>query len=189
MGKIYSRLSFAAAISIVLMLTAVLVPNLVEARKKSTSAPLKKIEVLTPEKLATLDEKGFIFTYDSLGRKDPFQPFINFTQIERAIPTENNKPLTALEKFSLNQYKLVGIILAGDKHNYALVEDPDNLGITVHEGDMIGNMSGRVKEIKLNELIVEEPYLDIFDKEQLRTVVIKLRDLEEESYLSLDEED
>jgi hypothetical protein len=57
----------------------------------------------------------------------------------------------------------------------------------VHEGDMIGNMSGWVKEIKFNEVTIEEPYIDIFDKRQTRTINLKLRDLEEESILSLDE--
>jgi len=63
--------------------------------------------------------------------------------------------------------------------NYALVEDPEQIGYTVREGDRIGNRSGQVIKIKSNELIVEEPYLDIFDKRQMRTITLKLREMVE----------
>ncbi len=141
------------------------------------------VETLSPEKLASLDYKKTLFNYDSLNRKDPFHPFIDFSQIERSIPTDTSRPLTPLEKYALNQFQLVGIILAGDKYNYALVEDPEHIGYTVREGDKIGNLNGLVKEIKRNEVIIEEPYLDIFDKQQMRTISLKLREMEEESYL------
>ncbi len=140
-------------------------------------------ETLTPEKLATLDIKKSIFTYDPINRPDPFHPFIDFTQTERSIPTDPSQPLTPLEKYAINQFKLVGIILAGEKQNYALVEDPERVGHTVREGDKIGDMSGLVKEIKVNEVVIEEPYLDIFDKQQLRTISLRLREMEEELYL------
>ena len=146
-------------------------------------------EPLTQEQLKSLDNKKVIFSYKSLGRKDPFRPFIDFSQVERSIPTKTDRPLTPLEKYALNQYRLVGIILAGDMCNYALVEDPDKVGYTVRVGDMIGNMSGQVKEIKFNEVVIEEPYLDIFDKKQLRSISLRLRDLEEDSYLHLENEE
>ncbi len=141
------------------------------------------VETLSPEKLASLDNKKALFNYDSLNRKDPFHPFIDFSQIERSIPTDTSRPLTPLEKYALNQFQLVGIILAGEKHNYALVEDPEHIGYTVREGDKIGNLSGLVKEIKGNEVIIEEPYLDIFDKQQTRMISLKLREMEEDNYL------
>ncbi len=139
---------------------------------------------LTPEKLASLEIKQPLFSYESLSRPDPFRPFIDFSQIERSIPTDASKDLTPLEKYALNQFKLVGIIMAGENHNYALVEDPEQIGYTVREGDKIGDLSGYVKEINSNEVIVEEPYLDIFDKQQIRAISLKLRELEEDSYLS-----
>ncbi|MCK5914829.1 MAG: hypothetical protein KAG92_01720, partial [Deltaproteobacteria bacterium] len=68
------------------------------------------------------------------------------------------------------------------------VEDPENIGYTVHEGDMIGDLSGQVREIKFNEVIIEEPYLDIYDKQQTRTISLKLRDLDDESCLYLEKD-
>ena len=141
------------------------------------------VGTLSPEKLASLDIQEALFSYDSLNRPDPFHPFIDFSQIERSIPTDASEPLTPLEKYALNQFNLVGIILAGDEHNYALVEDPEQIGYTVRAGDKIGNLSGQVKEIKSNEVIIEEPYLDIFDKQQIRTISLRLREMEEENYL------
>ena len=170
MDKLFTRPS----ICLILLLVLLLPSTPASARKKSKP---EKTEPLTAEKLKTLDNKGIVFSYKSNGRKDPFRPFIDFSQVERSIPTETDRPLTPLEKYALNQYRLVGIILAGDM---------ENIGYTVRAGDMIGNMSGRVKEIKFNEVIIEEPYLDIFDKQQIRTISLRLRDLEEESYLQLE---
>ncbi len=184
MNKLFTRLCFnCTLLCTYLMLSTI--PSPAFAGKKNNP---DNTEPLTAEKLKTLDNKKILFSYKSFGRKDPFRPFIDFSQVERSIPTNTDRPLTPLEKYALNQYRLVGIILAGDMNNYALVEDPENIGYTVRVGDMIGNMSGQVKEIKFNEVVIEEPYLDIFDKEQLRTISIRLRDLEEESYLQLETE-
>ncbi len=111
-----------------------------------------------------------MFTYDSLGKPDPFRPFINFNAIERSIPTE--EPKTPLERYSLNQFKLVGILLA-DK-NFAMVEDPEQISYTITEGKKLGNLSGTVEEIKENEIIIAEPYLDIYDQQQIRKITLKL---------------
>ena len=184
MDKLFTRLCFSCAL-LCTCLMLVTVPSPAFAGKKNKP---EKAETLTAEKLKTLDNKKIIFSYKSFGRKDPFRPFIDFSQVERSIPTDTDRPLTPLEKYALNQYRLVGIILAGDMNNYALVEDPENIGYTVRVGDMIGNMSGQVKAIKFNEVVIEEPYLDIFDKEQIRTISLRLRDLEEESYLQLENE-
>ena len=163
-----------------LMLSFIPIANSLAAEKKIDLGS----EALTPEKLATLDLKKALFTYSSLNKTDPFHPFVDFSQIERSIPTDASQPLTPLEKYALNQFLLVGIILAGDKHNYALVEDPEHIGYTVREGDKIGNLSGLVKEIKSNVVIIKEPYLDIFDKQQMRTISLRLREMDEKSYLS-----
>ncbi len=110
------------------------------------------------------------FIYDSLGKPDPFRPFINFNAIERPIPTE--EPKTPLQRYSLNQFKLVGILMAG-KH-FAMVEDPEAISYTITEGDQLGNLSGVVEEIRENEMVVAEPYLDIYDQQQIRKITIKL---------------
>ncbi len=186
MNKLFTQLSFTLTlICLLLVLTPALSPAPAYAGKKKAA---EITEPLTPEKLKTLDNKAIVFSYEAQGRKDPFRPFIDFSQVERSIPTDTDRLLTPLEKYALNQYRLVGIILAGDMENYALVEDPENIGFTVRTGDMIGKMSGQVKEIKFNEVIIEEPYLDIFDKQQLRTISLRLRDLEADSYLQLEED-
>jgi len=175
-----SLVAIATIVTLTLLLAGLTGTCGAAARKDKDKKAL--LTPLTPEKLATLDATKPKFTYDSLGRQDPFRPFVDFSQLERTIPTDPTRPLTPLEKFSLNQYHLVGIILAGEGHNYALVEDPERVGYTVREGDYIGNQSGRVSKISENEMVVEEPYLDIFDKRQIRTIVLRLHEIEEESY-------
>ncbi|MBN2231335.1 MAG: pilus assembly protein PilP [Deltaproteobacteria bacterium] len=110
------------------------------------------------------------FRYLSLGRTDPFRPFISFTQIERPIPTEN--PASPLESYAINQFKLVGILLG--PQNYAMIEDPEQISYTVREGDRLGNLSGTILSIQDNGLVVSEPYLDIYDRQQVRNVTLKL---------------
>jgi len=110
------------------------------------------------------------FTYNSWGKPDPFRPFISISTVERPIPTK--EPKTPLERYSLNQFKLVGILLA-DKH-FAMVEDPEQISYTIMTGDKIGNSSGTVEEIKENEIIIAEPYLDIYDQQKIRKVSLKL---------------
>jgi type IV pilus assembly protein PilP len=149
------------------------------AKKKTPPAP-----ELTPEKLALLDVKQATFTYDPAGRQDPFRPFIDFRQLEKAIPSDPSRPLTPLEKYALAQYHLVGIVLAGGQNRYALVEDPEGIGYTVRIGDLIGKQSARVKEISENRIEIEQPYLDIFDHRKVRTITILLRELEEENPLT-----
>jgi len=165
----------------VIILLILSVPALIHATEK-----IKPIntESLSPEKLASLEINKPLFSYDSLNRPDPFRPFIDFSQIERSIPTNTDKILTPLEKYALNQFQLVGIILAGEQQNYALVEDPEHIGHTVREGDKIGNMSAYVKEIKHNEVVIEEPYIDIYDQQQIREISLKIRELEEDLYLT-----
>lgn len=177
-SKPFSQFSMAKPILIMVLL---LITSICWAADKKNSTP--DSNALTPEKLATLDARKSLFTYNSLGRPDPFHPFIDFSQIERSIPTDTTKAVTPLEMYALNQFNLVGIILAGGNHNYALVEDPEKIGYTVNEGDKIGNLSGQVKAIKYNEVIIEEPYLDIFDKQQIRTISLRLRETEDELYL------
>ncbi|MBN2332860.1 MAG: pilus assembly protein PilP [Deltaproteobacteria bacterium] len=134
-------------------------------------APGWSAEEPVKEKAATIQElQSPTFVYDSLGKRDPFRPFINFSQIERPIPTK--EPSTPLEKYSLNQFKLVGILLSGN--HYAMVEDPEHISYTISEGDHLGNLSGIIEEIKENEVIIAEPYLDIYDQQQIRKVTLKL---------------
>ena len=175
-----------SAVVLFCLLLLLLMPFSSPAAEKSTEPGA---ETLTPEKLASLDIKKVLFTYDPQNRPDPFRPFIDFSKIERSIPTDSSRPLTPLEKYALNQFELVGIILAGAEQNYALVEDPEHIGYTVREGDKIGNLSGLVKTIKSNEVIIEEPYLDIFDKEQVRTITLRLREMEEKNYLMLENDE
>ncbi|MBN2706228.1 MAG: pilus assembly protein PilP [Deltaproteobacteria bacterium] len=137
-----------------------------------TQAP----EELTPERLASLEVKAPTFVYDNLARTDPFRPFFDFSRLERAIPTDTSQPLTPLEKYALNQFSLVGVILTGNGENYALMEDPERIGYTVRVGDKIGNLSGQVKDILANTVIIEEPYLDIFDQQKIRVITLKLRE-------------
>ncbi|MBN2808905.1 MAG: pilus assembly protein PilP [Deltaproteobacteria bacterium] len=169
---------------LILLLTAIAIAGAVTVCRAAELSPKPEAQALTPEKLASLESRKELFHYDALERPDPFRPFINFSQIERSIPTDATRSLSPLEKYALNQFNLVGIILAGDNNNYALVEDPDHTGYTVREGDKIGNLSGQVQSIESNAVIIEEPYLDIFDKRQVRTISLKLREIDESADLA-----
>jgi len=101
--------------------------------------------------------------------RDPFRPATLRKKVE-ARPRENLSPL---ERFELNQLKIVGIVW-DMKEPRAMVEDTAGLGYTIKAGAPIGANDGVVKAIHRNEIIVEEFYYDVYGARKKREVSMKL---------------
>jgi type IV pilus assembly protein PilP len=108
-------------------------------------------------------------SYSSAGKRDPFQPLPLKTQTKRR-PRENLSPL---ERYDLGQLQLVGIVW-NSKEPRAMVEDSSGLGYVVRVGTPIGPNDGKIKEIKPNEIIIEESYIDFYGARKNRQVNMKL---------------
>lgn len=106
------------------------------------------------------------FPYNSLGRRDPFLSFVQ--------PADHvSKNLPPLQQVALSQLKVIGVAWGGGEYS-AMVQTPGGKSYPVKRGTKIGTNQGRVKGIGAKEVIVEEPYLNIFGRTDLKEVVMKL---------------
>jgi Tfp pilus assembly protein PilP len=90
-------------------------------------------------------------TYQATGKRDPFS-----SSLRRPV-TANEAKLGPLEKFDLQQLKLIAVI-AQISNPMAMIETPSGCGIAVRVGTPIGKNRGRVSDIGTNHIIIEEPY-------------------------------
>ena len=122
----------------------------------------------SPELLAEQVGKQLAYFYDPKGKPDPFQPLFA-TEAQRMAPDKKKGkkkkrlPLTPLQRISLSQLKLVGIILS-PTGNKALVEEPSGKGYIISKGTYVGTNFGRVKKVLNDRVIVEEEVEDFSGK-------------------------
>ena len=88
---------------------------------------------------------------------------------------KKRKPLSPLEKVSLSQLKLAGIIIASKSGSRALIEDTSGKGYIVEKGAYIGTNGGKIVKILIDRIIVEEEVEDIYGKIHIQETAIKLR--------------
>jgi Tfp pilus assembly protein PilP len=106
------------------------------------------------------------FKYNALGRRDPFLSFVKPAD-------EVSKGLPPLQQVMLSSLKLIGVAWSGSGYS-AMIQAPDGKSYPVKKGTKMGTNQGRIKDIDAKEIIVEEPYLNIFGRSDLKQTVIKL---------------
>lgn len=96
------------------------------------------------------------FRYSVQGKVDPFKPFISpesvlKTTFGKRLP----KSISSLQLYPIEQYRLVGI--AGSNKGYtAIVKDIVGKFYPLTVGTIIGVEKGRVVQIQINKVLVEE---------------------------------
>jgi type IV pilus assembly protein PilP len=113
-------------------------------------------EAAEPEAPATSPEAAeeAAYAYSPIGKRDPFRSL--FDQLQRE---EQTQKLTELQKFELDQLKLVAIV-SRTASPYAMVEDPRAKGHTLTRGTLIGRNWGRVAQINPECVVIKEEYRD-----------------------------
>lgn len=103
---------------------------------------------------AVTDLEGFLepFIYDTVNRRDPFQPYSEF---EPSGDTSVGQALSAAQKFELDQLKLVGIMW-DVKDPRAMFLDPDKQVLVLGRDEGIGNHNGYIAAIREGEVVVVE---------------------------------
>lgn len=91
------------------------------------------------------------YAYNPIGKRDPFRSF--FRAIE---DTEIPNP-TPLQRFDIEQYKLVGVVWGIDSPR-AMVQDPEQTGHILELGTYVGKHWGRVTQISRTSVVVTEEY-------------------------------
>ncbi|MBA3027719.1 MAG: pilus assembly protein PilP [Desulfobacteraceae bacterium] len=107
------------------------------------------------------------YIYNPVGKIDPFasifkekpEPAPEFNKEEK----KKRAPMTPLEQISLDQLKLVAVMIApsGDR---ALVEEASGKGYVITQGTFIGKNAGQVIDILMDRIILEEEVVDLFGK-------------------------
>ncbi len=106
------------------------------------------------------DEVGERFTYNMIGKRDPFRSFISIEVVRGDL----DSPLGPLQLHEIDQYQLAGVVWNMDAPK-ALIEDPEGIGHVVELGTLVGKNWGRVTQIKPTELIITEEYRDPIENE------------------------
>jgi len=122
------------------------------------------------------------FKYRPQGKVDPFLPLIakkktttpsKSDTVQKAIRKKRTRILTLLEKFDLSQLKLTAV-LRTSKQSVAIVEETSGRGFVVRTGTRIGVNSGRVVDILMDRIIIQETEEVIAGKKLYITREMKL---------------
>jgi len=138
------------------------------AVEKKKEGPSKVPETKEQEKKEETE-----YSYNPVGKPDPFKPFIQLVSREGL-----RKAVTPLQKFDISQLKLVAII-STSHGNVALVEDATGKGYVLKKGMWIGKNDGKVTSILRDKVIVEEVYQDIFGQTKTSEISLLLHKVEE----------
>ena len=132
-----------------------------EHKKAETTS--KKVKAKTPRKTVKKAEKTVYeeagYTYDPMGKKDPFLPLVK-DEGKLIDPLLAQGPLTPLQKYALAELKLVAVLQAGEQSK-AMVEDSKGDGYILSKGTLIGDKYGEVVQINKNEIIIVEKEVDV----------------------------
>lgn len=114
--------------------------------------------------------KSESFVYSPKGRRDPFKPLIEKKPIiAEKVSGRPEKVKGPLEKFELNQYRLIALMVVKGTPT-AMVKAPDGKSYTVKVGEYIGMNDGRVKNIETKIIDIDENGLRV-EKSPDRIVV------------------
>jgi type IV pilus assembly protein PilP len=125
----------------------------------------KKMAVTDTEVAALLNLQAQA-PYNAKGKVDPFEALLRDESAPAAsakLKAKKRDPQSPLEKIDLGQLKLVAII-AAPSGNRALVEESSGKGYILREGTYVGLNSGKVVDIALDKVMVEEEYEDAYGK-------------------------
>jgi type IV pilus assembly protein PilP len=129
------------------------------------------------------DDETSSYGYNPKGKQDPFKPFMDIRKSDKKLgksapgsPPGESVPRSPLQKISIDQLRLVGIIWS-DKKKVAIVEDTkgEHHHYVLHIGTRIGMNAGRVVKILPDGVIVEEKIKSPSGKIKGKQVVLKLR--------------
>jgi Tfp pilus assembly protein PilP len=123
-----------------------------------------------------------VSTYNPVGRIDPFAPLFQMKKgksestgiKQQTIRDARKGKLTPLENLDISQLKLTAII-AGPHQIVAMVQESTGKGHVIKRGSFIGINSGRVVDIRKDEVISEEEVEDLLGKIVVRKRELKLQ--------------
>jgi type IV pilus assembly protein PilP len=136
------------------------------------AVPVEAAPATTSESAATAINplEGLIedYTYSPEGKRDPFMPVQTTSSAETMIG-----PTFPLQRFDLDQLKLVGIIW-DVKAPKAMLLDPNGKGHVIKVNERVGRNNGYVARIREGEIVVVESYMAQDGSTSYQTKIMKL---------------
>lgn len=152
-------------LAICLLTSTVLASVPAEEQARKREAPAEK----------TAAPANDTFTYELIGRPDPFAPFLEpqvATKLDPNEIIEDEVELTGMQLFEPGQLKLVAVMFANDE-KIAMVEDVTGKGYVLNEGVLIGR-HGVVSQITTDQVIITETTRTRAGKDIINTIVMRL---------------
>jgi Tfp pilus assembly protein PilP len=184
-------LALLTSFCLVLTMSACMEDAPIAAKAKPKKARVKKESTLPslPSLAASnkgLDEisgnKGSVFSPKKL--RNPFKPFIKIekkkSKKKGRSTTATFVPRTPLQRYAVEELRLVGIIWAGDRNSKALIEDPTGKGYAIGSGTFVGDRGGKIVKIAVSHIVVEESSVDVLGEVNKKQITIKLHKPEKE---------
>lgn len=110
------------------------------------------------------------YSYNPLGKPDPFKPFIDAQVTAAKIEKEKKvESIFPLQRAEVENFKLVGIV-GDDRSRVAMVEDVSKKFYPLFVGTRIGLHNGKVTDILADRVIVDE-----VDGKKGKRIILKLR--------------
>jgi Tfp pilus assembly protein PilP len=128
--------------------------------------------------LQPAEEGQQISVYRPKAKRDPFKSFVTTRTAVSARKDDTPKIKTPLQRYSLDQLKVVGIIGGGNVRK-ALLEDDVGKGYVVAVGDPVGSEGGEITAIAKDRIIIESTYHDVLGNKKVRRITKKLYTAEE----------
>ena len=137
------RLFLIAALSLLMVL-----PALTIADENGTPADVQ---------VTAHAETASVFTYQPLGRRDPFTPLIQRDETSATIQTTRRPEQLRgpLERYELGQMRLIAVVVVGGAPR-AMLSTPDGKSYAVKIDDYVGINGGRVKDIQTRKIGVDD---------------------------------
>jgi type IV pilus assembly protein PilP len=140
-------------------------------------APVARVpQAPAPAPAAPVEDTGEpAWSYQPAGLRDPFEPFIRLDEPKPKSKPQVFVPRTPLQRYALEEIRLVGVMWAEGGRSVALVEDPEGKGYVVSGGVLIGDRGGRIIGIRPDRVDVEERFVDLFGEENVKVMTMTLR--------------
>jgi type IV pilus assembly protein PilP len=115
------------------------------------------------------------YAYEPGKRRDPFNPLVVMKEKETKKQVKKaSASAPPLQSFDVTEFRLIAT-LSGKDGFIAMLKAPDNKAYSVSKGTLIGFNMGKITEINMSEVIVEELVENQLNKIEPRQVILKLR--------------
>lgn len=125
---------------------------------------------VTDDKLAVIP----LYLIEAIEKRDPFKSFITIKKfeekddrkegklivknddVEHEVEPDISEDTPSIKLFSLDKYRITGIMLQSRSKSKALIVDPEGNSYFIGKNDEIGNRRGIILEVEMDGLLVRE---------------------------------